>query len=284
MAQSLQVPKFGKWDDGEDVPYTTYFDNATKAKSERLNLNDPSHREEISERQETREGVVRRQTESPLHRDGSELPGQDYDSLKSTTSRGQQALRQKYTQEDLSLEDGNTKKRLQSPLDHRTRGHVSFNSPLHQHQGNNTATVRNGAASDGNIENPSLQTRQHPRTEAKSIVPSSPLRDRRGSSSPKGGCHDGVTPLTPGRSRQQSAPRGIETPDRSPTVPRFGDWDESDPTSSENYTSIFTRVREERQTEEEGGFPVGTNISHADHRNRSNAENSKKCCCFPWGK
>ena len=63
-------------------------------------------------------------------------------------------------------------------------------------------------------------------------------------------------------------------PDRSPTVPRFGDWDESDPTSSENYTSIFTRVREERQTEE-GGFPVGTNISHADGRNRSDAENSK---------
>lgn len=61
-------------------------------------------------------------------------------------------------------------------------------------------------------------------------------------------------------------------PDRGATVPKFGDWDESDPSSSENYTNIFTRVREERQTED-GSLPTGTNVSRS--RNSSGAENSK---------
>lgn len=293
--RSSLVPKFGKWDDGEDVPYTTYFDNATKARSERMNPNDPSlHREEISgtvrsnyERHKIKEGsVVRRQTESPLHHDALEMPGQDYNGMKSAKSQGQQASRPKHAQEDLSLEDDNMKKHLDSPLDHQSRGQVSFNSPLHQRQGNNTTsnsskrTIRNGAGSDCSIENSPLHPWQHPRTEAKTVVPSSPLRERRGSSSPRGGS-DGIAPLTPGRSRQRSVPRGNETPDRGATVPKFGDWDESDPSSSENYTNIFTRVREERQTED-GSLPTGTNVSRS--RNSSGAENSKRCCCFPWGK
>lgn len=61
-------------------------------------------------------------------------------------------------------------------------------------------------------------------------------------------------------------------PDRGATVPKFGDWDESDPSSSENYTNIFTRVRVERQTED-GSLPAGTNVSSI--RSRSSAENSK---------
>ncbi|XP_050941960.1 RPM1-interacting protein 4-like isoform X3 [Cucumis melo] len=202
MARSSQVPKFGKWDDGDDVPYTTYFDNATKAKFERMNPNDPlPHREEISEtvrsnyeNQKIKEGgVVRRQPESPLHHDAPEMSGRDYNGIKSAKRRGQQLSGPKHTQEDLSMEDGNMKKQLGSPLDHRSIGQ----------------------------------------------------------------------------------------PDRGATVPRFGDWDESDPSSSENYTNIFTRVREERQTED-GSLPAGTNVSSI--RSRSGAENSKRCCCFPWGK
>ncbi|XP_022146938.1 RPM1-interacting protein 4-like isoform X3 [Momordica charantia] len=295
--RSSQVPEFGKWDSGEDVPYTTYFDNATKAKSQRLNPNDPSvHREEISdtvrsnyEQQKIGEGgVVRRQTESPLHRDALELRGRDYDGIKSVKSQGQQPLRPIHVQEDLSPEDGNMKRHPNPPLDRQRTGQVSFNSPLHRRQGNNTTsssskrTVGNSTGSDCSIENSPLHPRQHPRTEGKSAVPSSPLREIRGSISPKGGNRDGLAPSTPVRSRQRSATRGNETPDRSATVPKFGDWDESDPTSSENYTNIFTKVREERTGE--GSFPAGTNVSHSNSHNRSGAENSKRCCCFPWGK
>ncbi|XP_022980362.1 uncharacterized protein LOC111479753 isoform X1 [Cucurbita maxima] len=305
MKRSSQVPKFGKWDDGDDVPYTAYFDNATKAKLVRLNMNDPSlDQVEILgtvrsnyEQHRIKEGVlVRRQTESPLHHDAPEMPGRDSNGIKSTKSQGQQASRPKHAQEDLSLEDGNMKKHLDSPLDHQSLGRVSFNSPRHQRQaisphhqreGNNMTsnsskrTTRNGVGSDCSIENSPLHPRQHLRTEAKTAVPSSPLRERRGSGSPKGGSHDGLAPSTPGRSRQRSVPRGNESPDRSATVPKFGDWDESDPTSSENYSGIFTRVREERQSED-GSLRVGTNVSSATSRNQS--ENSKRCGCFPWGK
>lgn len=227
LQRSSQVPKFGKWDDGDDVPYTTYFDNATKAKFERMNPNDPlPHREEISEtvrsnyeQQKIKEGgVMRRQPESPLHHDALEMSGRDYNGIKSAKRRGQQLSGPKHTQEDLSMEDGNMKKQLGSPLDHRSMGQVSFNSPLHQRQGNNSSTsnsskgtMRNGTVSECSIENSPLHSRQHPRTEPKTVVPSSPLRDRRGSSSPRGSSHEGLAPLTPGRSRQRSVPRGNET-------------------------------------------------------------------------
>ncbi|KAG6582482.1 RPM1-interacting protein 4, partial [Cucurbita argyrosperma subsp. sororia] len=278
MARSSQVPKFGKWDDGDDVPYTAYFDNATKAKlNQRRCSCEEANRVSIAPR----------------------CPGNawgDSNGIKSAKSRGQQASRPKHAQEDLGLEDGNMKKHVDSPLDHQSIGRVSFNSPRHQRQansphhqreGNNTTsnsskrTTRNGVGSDCSIENSPLHPRQHPRTEAKTAVPSSPLRERRGSGSPKGGSHDGLAPSTPGRSRQRSVPRGNESPDRSATVPKFGDWDESDPTSSENYSGIFTRVREERQSED-GSLRVGTNVSSATSRKRS--ENSKRCGCFPWGK
>ncbi|GFS29225.1 RPM1-interacting protein 4 (RIN4) family protein [Actinidia rufa] len=37
-------------------------------------------------------------------------------------------------------------------------------------------------------------------------------------------------------------------PDNDPAVPKFGDSDESDPTSAEGYTPIFNKVQEENQS------------------------------------
>lgn len=31
------------------------------------------------------------------------------------------------------------------------------------------------------------------------------------------------------------------------TVPKFGEWDEKDPSSADNFTGIFNKVREEKQ-------------------------------------
>ena len=39
----------------------------------------------------------------------------------------------------------------------------------------------------------------------------------------------------------------ISQPDRSAAVPKFGEWDETNPASAEGYTHIFNKVREERQ-------------------------------------
>lgn len=35
-------------------------------------------------------------------------------------------------------------------------------------------------------------------------------------------------------------------PDKGAAVPRFGEWNENDPQSAENFTHIFNKVREER--------------------------------------
>lgn len=38
----------------------------------------------------------------------------------------------------------------------------------------------------------------------------------------------------------------IWQPDKSAAVPKFGEWDESDPASADGYTHIFNKVREEK--------------------------------------
>ncbi|KAE9450711.1 hypothetical protein C3L33_17385, partial [Rhododendron williamsianum] len=44
-------------------------------------------------------------------------------------------------------------------------------------------------------------------------------------------------------------------PDHGPVVPKFGDWDESNPASAEGYTHMFEKVREEKQIGEERFLP-----------------------------
>ncbi|EYU27755.1 hypothetical protein MIMGU_mgv1a017691mg, partial [Erythranthe guttata] len=43
LQQRSHVPKFGNWEGGDNVPYTAYFENARKEKSDgvRINPNDP---------------------------------------------------------------------------------------------------------------------------------------------------------------------------------------------------------------------------------------------------
>ncbi|KAL3615967.1 hypothetical protein CASFOL_040261 [Castilleja foliolosa] len=52
---------------------------------------------------------------------------------------------------------------------------------------------------------------------------------------------------TPVRSRIRPA-RGDESPDKGATVPKFGAWNENDSQDAENFTHIFKRVRDERNT------------------------------------
>jgi len=86
---------------------------------------------------------------------------------------------------------------------------------------------------------------------------------------------------TPGRSRLR--PRGDESPDKGAAVPKFGDWDENNPSSADGYTHIFNKVREERQIGE-GKMPgMPTESSYSSDRKRTPSD-SAKCCCFPWGR
>ncbi|KAL8546538.1 hypothetical protein ACS0TY_006320 [Phlomoides rotata] len=71
---------------------------------------------------------------------------------------------------------------------------------------------------------------------------------------------------------------GDQSPEKGAAVPRFGEWNENDPQSAENFTAIFTKVRQERNT------AAGTaNVTPTPSYIRNQPSNKpKKCCCFPW--
>lgn len=68
-------------------------------------------------------------------------------------------------------------------------------------------------------------------------------------------------------------------PDNSAAVPKFGDWDESNPASSEGYTAIFNRVREEKQVEA-GKVPAVASETPSNGYKQHGNENSKVCTAF----
>ncbi|CAN0897930.1 RPM1-interacting protein 4 [Linum grandiflorum] len=89
---------------------------------------------------------------------------------------------------------------------------------------------------------------------------------------------------TPGRSRMR--PKGDESPDQSSAVPKFGDWDESNPASADGYTHIFNKVREERLGGGAAGRSPGGSYGDSSYGNARKQKSGKSSmtCCFPWGR
>ncbi|KAF7825818.1 RPM1-interacting protein 4 [Senna tora] len=85
---------------------------------------------------------------------------------------------------------------------------------------------------------------------------------------------------TPGRSRLRPVNRGDETPDRGAAVPKFGEWDESNPASADGYTHIFNKVREEKQGG--GGHAPGTPTKRPYVVRNQAADDKAQSCCFGW--
>ncbi|KAI3823095.1 hypothetical protein L1987_04521 [Smallanthus sonchifolius] len=105
----------------------------------------------------------------------------------------------------------------------------------------------------------------------------SPMWERKVSSEGR----NGAPSSTPGRSRLKQVTLGDESPDDSTAVPVFGDWDDTDPTLAEGYSSIFNKVREEKHGGG-GKSPRKTNDNSYSYGQRPEAK--KGCSCFPWGK
>ncbi|KAK4482583.1 hypothetical protein RD792_009746 [Penstemon davidsonii] len=112
----------------------------------------------------------------------------------------------------------------------------------------------------------------HPHSQARvggvksSSRTSSPSWERKASSE---------APSTPGRSRLRSVTRGDDTPDHSPAVPKFGEWDETDPSAAEGYTHIFNKVREEKHSET-GKVPImPTETSYSNGQKQYQSETTK---------
>lgn len=67
-------------------------------------------------------------------------------------------------------------------------------------------------------------------------------------------------------------------PDNGLAVPKFGDWDETDPASAEEYTQVFEKVREEKQSGAEKVPSMPTEPSYSNSEKRYGNGNSKVCC------
>lgn len=233
------MPKFGNWETEENVPYTTYFENARRVSSgERVNpSNSPDNPNLVS---------------------------------KFETRRGSEAARAKH-ENMLSQENGELQKSCGSPSRPNGGRKASVNSTHYQPAGVSSDTPKRSARANGGGFRSADQSPLHPHYQAKIGA--------KGSAVSSDGNH-GLAPSTPGRSRLRSVARGNETPDRGASVPKFGEWDETDPSSADGFTHIFNKVKEERHgVGNTTGKATPTRQYDGKHYRR---KNSKGCWCLPW--
>ncbi|MCD7466525.1 RPM1-interacting protein 4 [Datura stramonium] len=265
MARPI-VPKFGNWENDDNMPYTVYFEKArqTRGTGKIINPNDPQENPDMFPNlappptAAPHSKLPKRQTEEPIGRGGEARQMRDH---------------------RLSKEDGEFRQYANSPAARKENmGLKGANEPSHQHSRGSSSgrTGRQSAGSEHSFDKSPL----HPHYQAK-------VNAGRGAASPawegKNNSYDSShgTPgrsfesshATPGRSKVKQ-----DSPDRGAAVPRFGEWDESDPQSADNYTHIFNKVREEKQGNP-SGTPSRTSYNTQSHNSE---EKRKKCCCFPW--
>ncbi|KAK3008282.1 hypothetical protein RJ639_015350 [Escallonia herrerae] len=301
--QRTQVPKFGNWESEENVPYTAYFDEARKGRTgPKMNPNDPQENsdtfsndrypvaplsqqeaelkaqkepEAVRSKHERRvsheDGQLSGSTGSPLRPDavGREVAIDLPQQHQSNVIKGPEALRTRHERRP-SREEGELRRPIDSALRHDTVARKAGMSPS-----DTPKKAIRSVGSDRSIEHSPLHPHHQAKVGNKGSGVSSPLWERKGSSE---GNH-GFAPSTPGRSRLRAVTRGDETPDHGPAVPKFGDWDESDPASAEGYTHIFNRVREEKHND--GKVPVMATETYSNGQKRYRSVNSKVCECPP---
>ncbi|KAH6837209.1 hypothetical protein C2S53_020852, partial [Perilla frutescens var. hirtella] len=213
------VPKFGNWENDDNVPYTVYFEKARKNKGGKMiNPNDPQENPDMFP-----------DADPPV------APLAAKPRARADEPNGRRPERR------VSTEDGDLSNSGENP-GQRAANESSYGGRGGQRGGRPT---RPSAGSEQSFERSPL----HPHYQAKVMG--------RGNGSPawEGKSHDS-SHGTPGRSKLRPTSRGDESPDKGAAVPRFGEWDENDPQSAENFTHIFNKVREERNTG--AGNPSGT--------------------------
>ncbi|KAF6133974.1 hypothetical protein GIB67_040738, partial [Kingdonia uniflora] len=95
----------------------------------------------------------------------------------------------------------------------------------------------------------------------------------------------GLAPHTPGRSRLGPVNRGNDSPDNSAAVPKFGEWDENNPSSADGYTHIFNKVREEKQIGTAKPPVITRDTLYSYGRNQYKSGTTPKTCfCIPFGR
>ncbi|RWW41866.1 hypothetical protein BHE74_00052622, partial [Ensete ventricosum] len=145
--------------------------------------------------------------------------------------------------EDLHPKDDRHQQTL-SPLHHgAVTSKPTMVSPLHRNgyqpdSDNHRRAGRTSGGSEDSIECSPLHAHYQVRAAT-----------RVGVSSPSKGSSEGshaYASNVASRSRLRTGGRGDETPEKVSSVPKFGAWDESNPSSGDGYTHIFNKVREEK--------------------------------------
>ncbi|XP_010326284.1 RPM1-interacting protein 4 isoform X1 [Solanum lycopersicum] len=250
------VPKFGNWENDDNTPYTVYFEKArqTRGTGKMMNPNDPEENPDMFRNlapppEVAPQSKPKRQTEEPpIGRGGPARQTRDH---------------------RLSKEDGEFRQYANSPARKESVGRKGANEPSHQ-RGRGSNSGRTGRQSIGS-EHSFDKSPLHPHYQAKVS------NAGRGVASPawegKNNSYDS-SHGTPGRSKVKQDKQS----DRGAAVPRFGEWDENDPQSADNYTHIFNKFREEKQ-----GNPSGTPSRTSNNTQKHNSEEKqRKWCCCPW--
>ncbi|RDX68051.1 RPM1-interacting protein 4, partial [Mucuna pruriens] len=222
--QRKHVPKFGNQESEENVSDIAYSDKAQKGQpgSKMINPNDPKENSVLASSADLPSSKPRVHSEDPSGKG----------SVRSTHELQK------------SREDGDPNHFIDSPA---------------HHGGSDSAHRGQGVGSADNRRRPSRQN-----TGSEHSIDRSPLHRQAKTPSRDSPSWEGKNSYdsshgTPVRSRLRPSNRGDETPDKGAAVPKFGEWDESNPASADGYTHIFNKVREERQVGagHEPGTPNG---------------------------
>ncbi|KAK4774778.1 hypothetical protein SAY86_009713 [Trapa natans] len=241
MAHRSNVPKFGNWEGGDQVPYTVFFEKARKGRGGNvLNPNDPEY------------------FSDPLSLENS-VPPPQAPPLKTPTN------------EPKMSNEGDYHK--QFAADHPSRATNEDRQQVQRGRGGARLSLgdqpyRRGSRGSVGSEQSIEKSPIHPQSRLPARVTGSPFRDGNRSHG------------TPGRARAGGASRE-ELPDKASAVPKFGAWDINDSASAESYTHIFDKVREAKQTGARNGPGYIESPYRADPGRKPPKDASKTGCCFP---
>ncbi|WCJ20129.1 RPM1 interacting protein 4 [Euphorbia peplus] len=76
-------------------------------------------------------------------------------------------------------------------------------------------------------------------------------------------------------SRHQRKTSADTRHERAASIPKFGAWDEADPSSGVGFTVIFNKVKEEKKTKLPPSFPY----SHTQDNDQTSSVHESKFCC-----
>ncbi|KAK4492193.1 hypothetical protein RD792_002991, partial [Penstemon davidsonii] len=250
------VPKFGNWENEDDVPYTVYFDKARKTRGGvMINPNDPQENPDMFPNVDSSPLTPSRAPATPSR--SRNRPPEDPIGRSPARPTNEQRV---------NREDGysNSPARSSENMVPRSGNESSYGGGRGQRPAGRSP--RASAGSEQSFERSPIHQHYQDKVTAAS--------GRGGSGSPAwdGRNHDSSHGTGGGKSRLRPVNRGDGSPDKGAAVPRFGDW-ENDPESAENFTQIFNQVRDEKNT---GTGNVSGTPKHPSYGPRGQQPNEPK--------